>query len=174
MKYTDFLKTAERLGEGARVITNIRGAEINDAKLHKEDGWWHICQNTYDDSNCDDMLGYKYSHIIYDDEEAEDIEYLLPLTKTLNDLEQGDYVIDGIWKMKMLGRCGDVYLMSVNNSFDQFGKGYTAEDLKYAGYEICQPEPSQPELIKPETLTIEGKTYNKNEVVEKLKELKTL
>ena len=84
--------------------------------------------------------------------------------RNLYSLKQGDIIenINGD-KMKVLGVCGEVKLMSEYNKFDKFITGFTAKELKDKGLKPVQEEEK--------TITVLGKTYLKSDVEEKLKEL---
>ncbi len=168
MKYKDFLKTAEKLGEGARVETKIDGTVITDAKLHKEDRTWYICQNEVDGLNCENKLGYKYSWEGYNQNNTKYISYLRPtkpIKKTLYNLEKGDVVENVNGQRKIMEKLGECYLLSECNAFDRFGGWYFPKDLEDCGYHLV----NQP--ATPETIEVLGKTYLKSDVEEKLAEL---
>ena len=96
-------------------------------------------------------------------------EMLEPTEKTLYNLEKGDIVLfennDDVAR-KVLAVIDSCYLLSYPTDFTSASTWYTVDDLKYYGYTVQQP--------KIETIKINGKEYNKNEVEEVIKELKTI
>ena len=79
MKYT----------HGQKVKCTICEIEINDAKISiNKDGNKFICQNEIDGASADDLLGYKYSWSLYDDDQ--DVRNLRPVEKILDDFEEGN------------------------------------------------------------------------------------
>lgn len=95
-------------------------------------------------------------------------EMLEPAEKTLYNLEKGDIVSfdNNGEKRKVLAVIDNCYLLSYPNSFTSASSWYTLDDLKY--YE-CTVQQSKIETIK-----INGKEYNKNEVEEAIKDLKPI
>ncbi len=165
MKYKDFLKIAERLGEGARVETEIEETVIKDARLHKEDDYWYICQNKYDGSSCEDKLDYKYSYVVKHEGDAGDISYLKPLKKTLYNLEKGDVVEDRYGQYKIMVVVNGCYLLSESDEFDNCGNWYSPQELQKYDYRLVNQPPTS------EIIEILGKTYRKDDVEERLAEL---
>jgi len=50
-----------QFSEGLHIKCVIERGQIDDAKLHNQNGEWFICQNIKDGSDCEYKLGYKYS-----------------------------------------------------------------------------------------------------------------
>lgn len=72
---------------------------------------------------------------------------LLKEEKTMDNLEVGDilvYKISGI-EVKILGKVGLVYFISLGNSFETFGEGVTIEELK-EDYKLKEA-PQQPKKM---------------------------
>lgn len=71
-------------------------------------------------------------------------EYLIE-TKTLDDLQKGDVVIDKIGnKRKVLARLENVVFLSRNDNLDYAGSWHTISDIKEYGYTL----PQDPEVEK--------------------------
>ena len=95
-------------------------------------------------------------------------EMLEPAEKTLYNLEKGDIVSfdNNGEKRKVLAVIDSCYLLSYPTDFTSASSWYTVDDLKY--YE-CTVQQSKIETIK-----INGKEYNKNEVEEAIKDLQPI
>ena len=73
------IKTHEELLKlhGKRVACEFEGKKIDDAKICVEDDDVYVCQNEYDGTMAEDMMGYKYSWFTssewnsYEDDNAE-------------------------------------------------------------------------------------------------------
>ena len=132
--------------EGMSITCEIHGIKIDNAKLHLEDGNWFICHNVKDEDECcllEDRLGYKCDFNICDDwtEGDYDVTNLQPKHRTIDDLEEGDYVDRvGGCKRKCLAVCGNVYFMSEENNDDEYGIGFTIGGLKRCRYTLYQPD----------------------------------
>ena len=50
-----------KLKEGQKVICTIDNQVITDAKVHREHGFWYICQNVIEGITAGYTLGYDYS-----------------------------------------------------------------------------------------------------------------
>ena len=109
----------EKFKHGQRVTCEIDGVKIDDAKISiDKDGEVFICQNKYDGDEPEDKLGYKYGwKITYKKVEffdgKESVKNLQFLPRTLDDLEEGDIVVDseGIEKT-IVGICGQIVFLS--------------------------------------------------------------
>jgi len=78
----------------------------------------------------DGYVGYKY------------FEYLEPLEKTLDNLVEGDVVVDVDGdELTVLGVCGKAYIMSKHIKPDTFWGISTAVELEELGYKLKQPTP---------------------------------
>lgn len=166
MTLQEFRSTCEKLGEGASVVTKIDGTEITDAKIHKEDGDWYICQNERSGVSCVNKLGYEYSWVVRQEDEAQGISYLSPAKPskpTLETLKVGDFVENRSDKHKVLAVSGLLYWLSEGDNFDRYLGGYTLSELKEYGYKPVQPE------VEEETIEIEGKKYTVKEIKKALK-----
>lgn len=95
-------------------------------------------------------------------------EHLLPFEKTLENLEVGDVLFNGIsgFERKVLAVVGNIVALSERNGFEAMDSWWTTQELKDRGYDLFQPESTPLE-----TLEIGGHRYNKNEVEEALKDL---
>lgn len=164
---------------GQRVTCEINGVKIEDAKISVgKNGLIYLCSNYKSgDNNADEKLGYKYSYsFLMKDQDFnqygdinEVIENLQLLPRTLDDLEEGDVLVDECGdEQKVLGICGNVYFLSEENEFTKSGEYYyTTQGLKDNGYTLKQEE--EEEDIDPETpiyvnedgtqLIYKGKTY---------------
>lgn len=82
--------------------------------------------------------------------EVEDLPNTKP--RTIKDgLQYGDIIENDTHTRKVLGICGDVYLMSYDNDNDLYNTGYTLIELINKGYILKQPEETK-EIVE---LTIE-------------------
>lgn len=111
----------------------------------------------------------------------------IPEPRTIDDLECGDYLVDGGgWKRKCLGKCGELYAVSnywkddENNSGKIHCEWYSGYQLKKAGWNLYQPaEEKETDIDKCikvveeffEGASTEGK-YMKASLVKRLKNLK--
>ena len=96
----------EKFKHGQRVTCEIGGETIKDAKISIEVpyGSIYVCQNRKKGQRADDLLGYQHSwKIVYKNEEfydgKEQVENLQFLPRTLDDLEEGDIVVDADTKI---------------------------------------------------------------------------
>lgn len=108
---------------GQRVTCEIDGVKIDDAKISiGKNGLIYLCSNSKSgDNNADEKLGYKYSYsFLMKDRDFnqygdinEVIENLHFLDRTIDDLEEGDIVVDseGIEKT-IVGICGQIVFLS--------------------------------------------------------------
>jgi len=84
-------------------------------------------------------------------------EMLEPLTRTLEDLREGDVLVDGDdEERRVLGVCGKVYLLSVSNHPDIYGCGYTVYEMEELGYTLKQPKEEIVELSMDEIAKLAG------------------
>ena len=94
-------------------------------------------------------------------------EDLEPIEKTMDNLEQGDILVDEVGdKIKILGICGLAYCISCNNNFDKARNSlYTLKELKDNGYKVYQEEPEEtiPEMTVEE---VQEKLGHKVKIVE--------
>ena len=160
-----------KLRKGMSVTCKIDGTAIKDAKIQEENGLFYICQNEIDGENCEDKLGYKYSWLIFKGSDN-DIEWfgvtdLKPL-KSLENLCEGDIITDGHGERMVLGVYGKVYFMSKKNNFDYADENFTAKELEDYEYELKESDPDS------EFIEINGKRYKKEDVEDRVKELKEL
>jgi hypothetical protein len=88
--------------------------------------------------------------------------------KTLYNLEKGDIVSfdNNNEKRTVLAAIDNCYLLSYPNNFTSASFWYTVDDLKYYECTVQQSEI--------ETINIDGKKYNKNEVEEAIKDLEPI
>ena len=101
---------------------------------------------------------------------------LLPLNRTIEDVQEGDLITtDGIWFRRVLdmGRSGKVVFTTYSwkNGKKEILNGggvFSIKELIETNWTIVDETP------KPETITINGKEYNKQEVEEVIKDLKSL
>ena len=132
--------------EGLSITCKIEGTKIDDAKLHLEYGFWHVCQNIKNGLGCDNKLGYKYSWIV-NDCNVTDIQIK---HRTIDDLEEGDIIINNYNKRKVLGVCGKIYFISYYYGFSQVSNiiyTYTIVGLKEKGYKLVQPEEEKETIL---------------------------
>ncbi len=117
-----------------KVTCEILGERIEDARISINDnGRPYICQDKQNGAHADDKLGYKYSWGLISDFTDSSVKNL----KLKEDYSQGDILVnkDGD-KRKILGVCGEVYLMSLTNNFENYTSGYTKYELDSLGYSL--------------------------------------
>ena len=141
--------------EGLSITCKIEGTKIDDAKLHFEYGYWHVCQNIEDGLGCDNKLGYKCSWMIDDCNDVTDIQIK---HRTIDDLEEGDIIErEDDDKRKVLGICGKVYFVSYyDNFYEASDTTHTIEELKKEGYKLVQPEEEETILTMSEVAELAG------------------
>jgi hypothetical protein len=149
----------------------IKGTEIEDARLAIEDDKVYVCQNVFNGKNYNGKLGYVYSWCIsssamkyeVDSGDCEDIELL---KKTIEDIDEGDILIDEYNRERMvLGRAGKVYFVSNPDCFDKAGIYYTIEEIKEKfKLKVAEPEP------EPEPFILNGEKYTLTEELKKILE----
>lgn len=96
-------------------------------------------------------------------------EMLEPAEKTLYNLEKGDIILfenNDDSARKVLAVVDSCYLLSYPTNLTSASTWYTVDDLKYYRCTVKQS--------KIETINIDGKEYNKNEVEEAIKNLETI
>lgn len=98
---------------------------------------------------------------------------LIPYERTIEDVQEDDLITDGIHFRRVLGRAGKAVFTTTywrkgekEKKIDSAGYFFTIQDLKDNKYTIVTETP------KEETIIIDGKTYKKSEVEERVKELK--
>lgn len=108
------------------------------------------------------------AYLLNDRDEGWTDEMLELAEKTLYNLEKGDIVSfdNNGEKRKVLVVIDGCYLLSYPNSFTSASSWYTVDDLKYYECTVQQSEI--------ETINIDGKKYNKNEVEEAIKDLEPI
>lgn len=147
----------EKFKHGQRVTCEIDGVKIDDAKISiGKNGLIYLCSNSKSgDNNADEKLGYKYSYsFLMKDRDFnqygdinEVIENLHFLDRTLDDLEEGDVIVDENGdEQKVLGICGNVYFLSEENEFTKVDEYYyTTQELEDNGYTLKQEEEEEEE-----------------------------
>lgn len=96
-------------------------------------------------------------------------EMLEPAEKTLYNLEKGDIILfenNDDSARKVLAVVDSCYLLSYPTNLTSASTWYTVDDLKYYRCTVKQS--------KIETINIDGKEYNKNEVEEAIKDLEAV
>ena len=108
----------EKFKHGQRVTCEIMGVKIDDAKISIDsDGTAYICQNIQNGIAAEDKLGYRMGWTINRREYYKDgdnnITNLQFLPRTLDDIEEGDVVVDsdGVEKT-IVGICGQIVFLS--------------------------------------------------------------
>jgi len=142
--------------------------EYCNGKIQEEDGYLYLCQNEAPGSSCRDTLGYKYSWNI-DNNSDNNSEKLLKtnnvthfriIPKTLDDIDEGDFLVKDGSYIKVLGRAGQV--MFTTYSSEDLKKcqennlyKYTAtiSALKRDGWEVYQEEGVETDDV---TIEVEG------------------
>jgi len=64
MDIEELIQICEKLGDGAKIITQIEDKYIDDAKLRYENERWYICQNFKKGQNCNKKYEYQYSWVL--------------------------------------------------------------------------------------------------------------
>jgi|GEM_PF-662195 hypothetical protein len=96
----------------------------------------------------------------------------VPIKKTLKNMEKGDVVVnkpDYDYPRTVLLAIDGCYLLSAVSRPTEASCWRTAEELRVSGCTVQQPAPTKIETIK-----INGKEYNKNEVEEAIKDLQPI
>lgn len=148
---------------GQRVTCEIEGMEIKNGKISiSHDGEVFICQDKYKGLHTDEKFGYKYSYSFLDykdeyNEELNNITNIKFLPRTLDDLEEGDVVVDECGdEQKVLGICGNVYFLSEENDFNKVDEYYyTTQELEDNGYTLKQDIEEEEEKVVEFTVTKE-------------------
>ena len=168
--------------KGKKITCKIHGTFIDDARIQVEDGQVSVCQNVEEGAGCTDNLNYKYGFFIsgtciryeYNCDDCTDIKLV---ERTLDNLEVGDILEDpndSLWRFsKVIDVCPNAkgYIISdwaaeVEDISDVASTFYSIETLKEL-YVIIYQKPI-------DTIEIEGKKYSKEDVLERLKELKPI
>lgn len=134
---------------GQRVTCEINGVKIDDAKISVgKNGLIYLCSNSKSgDNNADEKLGYKYSYsFLMKDHDFnqhsninEVIENLQFLPRTIDDIQEGDVVLDKFKKeITVLGICGKLICFSARDYPLRAGSCYTVEEMKEYGYTLKQ------------------------------------
>jgi len=115
-----------------RVTCEIKGEKITDAKISiDKNGRYFICQNKIEGSDAEDKLGYKHSWWLDRDFTSSFVTNLKPALKDWDSLQEGDEIKDDSGDVRtILGICGKVIFLSACCDKNQFGYGYTKEELK--------------------------------------------
>ena len=109
----------EKFKHGQRVICDIKGSLIEDARINiDDDGTVYICQNKNNGAVAFYKFGYMYTwRVAYKNQSHIDgnnsVKNLKFLDRTLDDLEEGDVVVDsdGVEKT-IVGICGQIVFLS--------------------------------------------------------------
>ncbi len=152
---------------GDKVTCEINVIKITDARISiDKDGMTFICQNEREGLDAEDKLGYKYSWKLNEDFTNPNVTNLKLAPKTIHDIEVGDVLVKRGEEFPVLMRSGDVVLFGHKAAYGYAASGnYTIAQLIEYGYTLKDVTP------EPETITINGKTYNKAAVEERLAEL---
>ena len=129
--------------EGMEVSFSCGGETHTDWILHYSDnGEWYA----YPDNNFQEWT----TRINVDN-----IDDLQPKLRTIDDLECGDYVVNhNSGKRKCIGKCGEVYFLSLAGEYDIFGVIRTIKELKEELYTLCQPEEVKEETLRTRILEL--------------------
>lgn len=142
---------------GQRVTYVKNNVKINDAKISiNKNGMIYLCNNkNVGLIDADDKLGYNYSYsfLCYNENynsEGSTIKNLKLLDRTLDDIEEGDVLVDECGdEQKVLGICGNVYFLSEENDFKKVSEYYyTTQELENNGYTLKQDiEEEEKEMV---------------------------
>lgn len=144
---------------GQKVQCNIKGTEINDAKISiNKDGTPFICQNEGNGHDAEDKLGYMFSWMLNKDFTFPNVQNLRPFKKSFDYPIIGDEYMNrfGI-SFFVLGVCGKVIFLSGKDK-DVFFGGFTKEELVKSCYTIVENTPEEPiEVTMSEVCNIFGR-----------------
>ena len=88
------------------------------------------------------------------------IEIISTKPRTIKDgVKEGDMITKNPdYKQKVLGICGQMIFVSVNNEFDEYYSGYTLNELIKSGYKLIQEESKVEELTMEQVCKELGRT----------------
>lgn len=114
-----------------KVTCEIDGTKITDARISiDEDGTPYICQNEEEGDEASNLLGYEYSWRLSSDFISNYVENLRPALKSFDFPKIGDeYKDEDGDSIFVLGVAGRVIFLSAYNNKDEYGNGYTKEEL---------------------------------------------
>jgi hypothetical protein len=106
--HTELLKL-----DGKTVRFDYRGKTYK-GKIRVENGYIYLCQDEFAGAGCLDRLGFEYSTMLFESDGSQTSSPCANIRlykKTLDDLEQGDIVMDKYGEYKVLGVCGELYFI---------------------------------------------------------------
>lgn len=169
-----------QLKDGMKVKCKVGEVKITSAKISIDDrGRAFICHNntTKDGWDVKDKKGYTYSWLIANNGEGEihwrsmdrEVTNLVSVKKTLADAMEGDILVDKFGdERKILAIVGKLYGLSDEGDFDNFCNWWTMKELKSGEYKL------KGVYTKVESVKIEGKKYDKEEVIAAIKDLEPI
>jgi hypothetical protein len=153
-----------QLKHGMKVRCSICKVVIDDARISIDpDGYVFLCHKVRDGTTASAELGYKYSFTAG----SSFVDWIETLDDDMLYVKEGDVVVvDDYLKRKILAVVSTNALVSAVDNEEVAASWYTFKQLKDFGYKIVYPSAH--------TLTIEGKTYDKAQLLERIKELPSL
>jgi hypothetical protein len=160
--------------DGDRVTCKIEGKQIDDAKIaicmSRGTRYFYVCQNVRSGIGATDLKGYKYS---YESDSSYDGKLSSKFGSNLTDLKlanvnpysYGDILVHNSYSrgVKVLGVLDDVVFLSSRSDHEYSDGVFHYKELE-GKYTLETPEP--------ESIEINGKKYKREDVDERLKELK--
>lgn len=124
-----------KVGDKVRCINGTKYDYVTEGKVYKVTEVAHNHIYVMDDEG--DRTGYLF----------EDFE---PITKTLDNLEVGDVLVNLLGEEhKILGICGEVYFISCTNQFASYGFSTTIKGIKAMEWKLKEElEPKVKKAIK--------------------------
>ena len=146
------------LYDGMKVSGKIEGKDVENGVISTKGCHdYYFCQDIKSGDRSDDLKGFKksWSFHITPSGYSSDVTDLKPLSRTIEDVQEGDFLIDTRYdkRLEVLGICGKIIHLSYNDNCDSYNRSSTIKDLKQDGYEIEIPEPEEETV----TITINGK-----------------
>lgn len=153
-------KTKYKVGDKVRIAKRLPGNKTGAMDYNKPNG--DVGKIGIIERVSDKIIG-KFE--VYSDDDNRYLGYfdeieLTPAKKTLRDMKAGDYIVDHEDEAKVLAVLAEVFLLSSFNSIDGVGGWYTFKEAEKQGFKL--------KGIAQETITINNKTYRKEDVIARL------
>ena len=146
----------EKFKHGQRVTFVLQGKKITDARISigkgvKTKDCIFLCQNEIEGMFCEELFGFKYSYCLLGKGDAYFgsfilIKNLTILDRTIEDVEEGDVLIDNRNEKQervVLGVCGSVVHLSAVKKPDMLCSSYTKQQLRKDDFTIKQDSPTE-------------------------------
>lgn len=131
---------------GQRVTCEIDGVKVEGKIGIDNEGYVYLCSNNGSLIG-DDFRAFGYTNSFSFLRKNEDYFYgktqyiknLKFFPRTIDDLEEGDVVLNPYGgARKILGKCGEVYFLSLRDNFNSAGDAMTISDMKGYAYTLKQ------------------------------------